>query len=87
MTISMTTILPIIAIILSIGAIVSVALIPQSDTDLETRLNEQQSVIMQNRGLITNNTIFIENQFQFNNDVIGWAGNVTADINTLANRP
>ena len=84
------------AVILSISAIVTVAMdnnavmitgTPELEeilVNMTDRLNQQQAVITQNRGLIVNNTIFNQNQFNFNNDVIGWAGNTTAKIDVLA---
>ena len=73
---------------MSISAIVTVSLDRSQPTDLteiNERLDDQQSIILQNRGLIINNTEFNVNQFEFNNDVIGWAGNVSAKIDGLAN--
>ena len=82
--INTSTLISIGAIILSISAIGMSFQANSIPTDVTERLDEQQQVIMNSWGLIQNNTAQAENQFLFNQDVISWAGNVTAKIDALA---
>lgn len=86
--------LPIIAsLLLSTGAIVlSVTNDVSFDTEtnedrlveIERRLDEQQNVILETWVIAQNNTAKHDNQYQFNEDVIEWATNVSDRIDGLA---
>lgn len=82
-------ILPLIAIILSLGAIASVGIAELTPTDNEIiidnqkRLDEQQNVIMNIYGSSFNNTAILQEHRVFHGEVLLWAQNVTATIDSL----